>query len=104
MTTYLDRVCASDECGNVFTPKTFNQKFCCSECTQKQTNKVLLARYHEKRNKKKIKGRVCKTRKCITILSSYNEDDICELCKRKSFEKRLASWGWEAEAYEDFEL
>lgn len=98
------RVCAADDCEVVFKPKTFNQKFCCPECTQRQTNKVLLARYHTKKNRKTTKGRVCKTRGCITILSSYNEDDICELCKRRKFEDKLREWGWEEEDFEDFVL
>jgi len=32
-------------------------------------------------------GRVCKTRKCKTVLSSYNLDKYCAVCKKKRFDK-----------------
>lgn len=98
------RICASVSCGKKFVPRTANQKYCDSDCQRVQTNKNVLARYHENKNRKSKKGERCKTPSCITLLSSYNHDDYCELCKRKEFEKKLKEFGWTFQEYEDFVL
>jgi hypothetical protein len=89
-----ERTCANVECKNKFTAKVYNTIYCSPECRKIVTNKKLLQNYYEKKRNKQIK-RICKTEDCDTILSRYNEEKICEACKKERFIKRLVSWGWD---------
>jgi uncharacterized paraquat-inducible protein A len=55
-----------------------------------------LDNYYKNKAKKNDK-RVCDSKNCDTILSSYNKEDICERCKRERYINRLVSWGWDEE-------
>jgi hypothetical protein len=93
---YEDRSC--DECGIEFTPKAHNGKYCSAKCRKRATNKKVLDRYYE--NKERLAGRkqkICKRKNCTTVLSRYNTEDICEAHKIDRFIKRLSRWGWDEE-------
>lgn len=92
-----EKVCDREECGNVFVANVHNQRFCGRECTRVFTNARILAAYHEKKNKE-MKGRVCRSKECKTLLSRYNEDDYCALCARSLKEEQLENWGWKLDA------
>lgn len=87
-------ICKNQLCGKSFIPKTYNAVYCGPECRRLITNKKLLEKYYYNKNKKN-KKRVCETKNCDTILSSYNSEDICERCKTERFILRLVSWGWD---------
>lgn len=95
-TLFSEKVCANDNCSNVFVPKTYNGVYCSSECRKIFTNKKLLDKYHTNKNNK-FKKKVCANNGCTTILSSYNKEKICEQCKIKRYINRLVSWGWDEE-------
>ena len=88
------RVCKNKKCSKSFIAKVYNSIYCSSECRRIVTNDKLLKAYHDKK-KNKNKPRVCATKTCTTVLSTYNKENICELCKQKRFVKRLAGWGWD---------
>jgi len=93
-------LCKNEECRKLFTPKTYNAVFCSPDCRRVVTNQKLLENYHK--NKEKMgRKRVCGTKDCSTILSSYNKEDICERCKRERYIKRLVSWGWDERSLRD---
>jgi len=71
----------------------YNAIYCGAECRKVITNKKVLQRYYEKKERRNSR-RVCLTKKCGTVLSRYNEEDICEQCKRERFIQRLVGWGW----------
>lgn len=76
-------------CGSYFTPVNVNSIYCREDCRKLAVKQ----RYYD--NKKKFSStRVCKKRKCKTILSRYNRDDICGSCQEKETVKKLKSWGW----------
>ncbi len=81
--------CAYKNCNNDFTPKTHNQKYCSDECCKIATNEKIREAYYEKKARLAGKKRVCK--KCTTILSRYNEYNVCSKCmiKEKADEKKL---------------
>jgi len=91
---YEKRICSNSECKKKFQAKVYNAIYCSQECRRIVTNQNLLKNYYEKK-KNKNKKRICKTKNCTTILSSYNKENICELCKQKRFADRLISWGWD---------
>lgn len=91
------KTCANEECGDSFEPQAHNAIYCSIECRKIVTNKNVLDKYYKKKERKSNKKRVCKNKKCGTILSSYNDEDICELCKTNRLIDRLASWGWDKE-------
>jgi hypothetical protein len=93
-------VCKNEECNKSFITKKYNAVFCSKECRRLVTNKKLLDKYYENKSNK-FKKRICKTKNCTTILSSYNKEDICEPCKTERYIKRLASWGWSEERVRD---
>lgn len=94
------RVCANDECGIVFEPKAHNAIYHSAECRRVVTNKRILEKYYE--SKERItEQRICVTKKCTTILSIYNEEEICEACKSERLLKRLKSWGWDIDALKE---
>ena len=93
---YDIRVCG--QCGASFQPKAHNGKYCSVGCRKVATNKKVLDRYYE--NKDRLSGKnskVCRRRGCKTILSRYNKEDICEAHKIDRFVKRLGRWGWDEE-------
>ena len=90
------RKCALDSCDEVFSPRVHNQRFHSRECTRVYTNARILAQYHQKKNRV-LTGRKCKTRNCDTVLSRYNEEEICASCENKAHIKKLEDWGWEVE-------
>ncbi len=74
--------CANKECNIDFTPKTHNQKYHNDECCRLATNRRIMEKYYEK---KAIRGgavRHCK--KCKTLLSRYNQIDICGICEKNN--------------------
>lgn len=77
-------ICAYEECGKNFDPKTHNQKYCSDDCCRTATNKKLKDKYYE--NKARLNGalRVCKSTGCKTTLSRYNPSSICAICEAKS--------------------
>lgn len=88
------RICENKDCNKHFVAKVYNAIYCSPECRKLITNKKLLEAYHLKKENKK-KKRVCKTKTCTTILSTYNKEDICEACKEERYIQRLVSWGWD---------
>jgi len=94
MKKYEKKICSNTECKKKFEAKVYNAIYCSQECRRTVTNKNLLNNYYEKK-KNKHKKRVCTIKTCTTVLSSYNKENICELCKQKRFADRLISWGWE---------
>lgn len=88
------RICSNEECKQEFLAKVYNTIYCSTECRKVVTNKKLLDNYYRKKENK-TKKRVCQTDRCSTILSSYNEEDICEQCKSERYIQRLVSWGWD---------
>ena len=94
MKKYEKKICSNPECKKKFEAKVYNAIYCSQECRRTVTNKNLLNNYYEKK-RNKHKKRVCATKICTTVLSSYNKENICELCKQKRFADRLISWGWE---------
>ena len=87
-------VCAREGCEETFAKAVHNQRFCSKECCRIYTNARILAAYHAKK-KKKVTGRVCKSKTCETLLSRYNPEDHCANCSTKSKRKQLESWGWD---------
>ncbi len=75
-------ICAYDKCQGVkeFTPKTHNQKYCSDECCRIATNEQLKEKYYNNKARLAGKKRICKTPKCGSILSRYNEGMICSKC------------------------
>lgn len=88
------RVCKNEECNKEFVAKVYNTIYCSPECRKVVTNKKLLENYYRKKENKN-KKRVCKTKDCLTVLSKYNKEDICEQCKTERYIKRLVGWGWD---------
>lgn len=84
------RICGNGECKKEFTPKVHNGKYCSPECRKIATNKNILEKYHSRKSNK-FKQRVCKTKGCGTILSRYNSESICEVCKVKKFNRKYGS-------------
>jgi hypothetical protein len=70
--------CAREECGKEFSKTTHNQKYCTNECCRIETNRKIMAKYHERVAIRRGKKRTCST--CGTPLSRYNENDICGAC------------------------
>lgn len=82
--------CAYAECGQEFTPKTHNQRYCSDECCRKATNARLMQQYYEKKARLKGHIRVCANPDCDTVLSRYNDGKTCLKCDAaKEQERRL---------------
>lgn len=92
-----ERLCANEDCEKTFEPQVHNAVYCSVECRKVVTNKNVLDKYYEKKERKANKKRICKNKDCKTILSMYNEEDICEPCKTERLINRLSSWGWDEE-------
>lgn len=87
--------CANPDCGKSFVKRASNAIYCCAECRTKIMNQRILARYHERKNLRLSKDkRYCAAKNCNNILSRYNTEKICELCKEKRLDNRLKRWGW----------
>lgn len=86
--------CQNPECLKIFKPNVYNAIYCSTECRKIVTNKRLLEKYYENKQNKNLK-KICKTPKCTTVLSRYNKEDICDVCKQERFIKRLVSWGYD---------
>jgi len=93
--TLQSKICANPECGKLFEPQVHNAVYCSVDCRKIITNKNVLDRYYENKKRKNNKKRVCRTSGCSTILSTYNSENICEICKTERLIKRLSSWGWD---------
>lgn len=89
------RICANPECEQLFEPQVHNAIYCSVDCRKVVTNKNVLDRYYEKKERRANKKRICKNEGCSTILSMYNEEPICETCKTERLINRLSSWGWD---------
>lgn len=83
------RICAREDCQKPFTPKSYNAKYCTPECQKIATNRRLMEKYYEKKDRRQGRRRICKTRGCQTILSRYNDTEVCEKCRaEEAAEKR----------------
>jgi hypothetical protein len=90
------RICQNGDCKKEFIAKVYNTIYCSPECRKVITNKKLLENYYRKKGNKTRK-RVCETEGCTTVLSSYNDEEICEQCKTERYIQRLVGWGWDEE-------
>lgn len=73
-------VCARIGCETLFTKKTHNQKYCSDKCCRKATNKKIMDRYYEKKERKN-KVRACEN--CGARLRKNSREDKCSLCLAK---------------------
>lgn len=85
-----DRVCARTECAKDFAPKTHNQRYCSDECCRLATNKRIMEKYYERKNRRKGGTRICSSSGCATILNRYNDSEICALCLTKKDSRNKA--------------
>ena len=74
-------ICAYDQCGQEFEPRTHNMKYCSDEHCRIATNEKLRAAYYEKKDRLAGKKRICKTKDCNVVLSRYNESKVCSRCE-----------------------
>lgn len=74
--------CARKGCGEEFSKKTHNQKYCCDECCRLATNDRIMEKYYERRDQRQGKTRWCVVCK-ETKLSRYNDTNTCSSCKTK---------------------
>lgn len=66
-------------CDNKFAPKVKYQIYCSPECRQEATKQKIAERYlKEKAKQRSLIKRYCKS--CNTLLSMYNDSQLCELC------------------------
>lgn len=66
-------------CDNKFTQKVKYQIYCSPECRQEATKEKIAQRYIQERAKKRaLVKRFCKS--CNSLLSMYNESQLCEQC------------------------
>jgi hypothetical protein len=78
-----ERVCAYSECGNDFVAKTHNQRYCSDECCRLATNKRIMEKYYQRKERRKGARRVCVSTGCSTALNRYNDSEICAVCLAK---------------------
>lgn len=95
------KICANPDCEASFEPQVHNAIYCSTVCRKVITNKNVLDRYYEKKERRSNKTRVCKNKGCATILSIYNDENICEACKTNRLIDRLVSWGWDRDDLEE---
>src|SRR4051812_25142045 len=88
------RVCRLEGCEETFLAKVHNQAFCTKEHCKTYTNARILAQYHARKNRV-TKGRICKDKKCDTILSKYNEGLLCAQHEHAVNQARWRADGWE---------
>lgn len=77
------RTCAHTECGKEFTAKTHNQRYCSDECCRLATNKRIMEKYYQRKERRKGGRRVCSSNGCATVLNRYNDSEVCSLCLAK---------------------
>jgi len=77
------RTCAYTECGIDFTAKTHNQRYCSDECCRLATNKRIMEKYYQRKERRKGGSRICSSRTCSTVLNRYNDTEVCSLCLAK---------------------
>ena len=73
-------ICANKECAKEFEPKTHNQKYHDDECCRIATNKKIMEKYYEKKAIRSGIKRNCKI--CKSILSRYNQSNVCSKCDK----------------------
>ena len=78
-------MCINSECKKDFEAKTHNQKYCSDECCRIATNKRIMEKYYEKKAIKKGALRHCK--KCKSVLSRYNAENVCSSCQKTNYKK-----------------
>lgn len=77
-----ESICAREDCGVPFVKKTHNQIYHDDECCRIATNERIMERYYEKKRKRGGEKRYCKGKACDTVLSRYNDGDLCSMCER----------------------
>ena len=82
ISTDLDVNCAW--CGELFTKRRPNMVYCKKECCNAATNKKLIEKYHQDKQRKNTKNRKCSL--CSKPLSRYNYDETCHACQAKEQE------------------
>ncbi len=66
-------------CDHTFEAKVSYQIYCSAECRNSATKEKIAARYLvTRRNKRFGKNRKCKS--CGTLLSIYNDEQMCQVC------------------------
>ena len=82
------QVCAREGCDVEFIPRVHNMIFHSDECTKIETNRRIMKKYYE--NKERLSGKVRWCSECgETKLSRYNEGNVCASCtQRKVKESR----------------
>lgn len=76
----MQRKCAYEKCGKLFTPRTHNQRYDDPECCRRATNSRIMEDYYAKKERRKGTVRLCAAAGCKTVLSRYNDDKICGAC------------------------
>jgi hypothetical protein len=72
-------ICAREGCEEkIETKKSHNQIYCTDECCRIATNKRIMRRYYNRKDRLNGKVRICQT--CPTRLSRYNPTDECSAC------------------------
>jgi hypothetical protein len=89
------RICGNDDCLELYVPKVHNAVYCSAKCRKIITNQKVLDKYHQKKLKQRKEPTVCSTSTCDTILSKYNEENICGACQVVRLKNRLEGWGWD---------
>ena len=74
------------ECQQDFEFKTHNQKYCSNQCCRIATNKRIMQKYYEKRERLSGKERLCK---CGAPLSKYTPGDTCSLCELRDNKEKI---------------
>lgn len=82
--------CAYKECKKEFVPRTHNQKYCSDECCRTATNIKIRDKYYSNKERLAGKKRICKSRGCQTLLSRYNESEVCSKCEADKLAKDRA--------------
>ena len=74
-------------CSVTFIKRTHNNLYCCAECTRIQTNANIMGKYYEKQKRLRGEIRICSS--CHeTVLSRYNDGNICNLCTKQADKER----------------
>lgn len=73
-------------CEIEFEFKTHNQKYCSNQCCRTATNKRIMQKYYEKRDRLSGKERACEG--CDAPLSKYNSATFCVMCEHKEVRNR----------------
>jgi hypothetical protein len=68
-------------CGEDFVPRRYNMIYCSPECCRQATNAKIVERYYQKKKPKTRERRLCS--ECPTVLSKYNDSNICYSCINK---------------------